>query len=137
MSTKQQQKEQAEYQDKLRAIIKPGDTLYTTVKHVSSSGMLRVIDVFLIKNNQPTSISSWVAFATGNKWDRDRGGVRMSGAGMDMGFETVYNLSYTLWPKGYACTGEGCHSNDHSNGDRVYTPHQHNDGGYALHQRWL
>lgn len=76
---------------------------------------------------------------------------------MDMGFWAVYQLSYGLFKGGFGCIGEGCPSNDHSNGDRDYTPHMseadrmgadgelcnchkdhmHNDGGYALKQRWL
>ncbi len=46
-----------------------------------------------------------------------------------------------------ACGGDGwtgryvgfghCPSNDHSNGDRDYSPHHHSSGGYALSQRWL
>lgn len=42
---------------------------------------------------------------------------------------------------GYGRTGRylpiRCHSNDHSNGDRDYSPHHHSSGGYALAQRWL
>ena len=72
--------------------------------------------------------------------ERGRGdGLKVSGAGMDMGFWLVYTLSRALWPDGYACIGEGCPANDHSNGLREYTAgkHQHSDGGYALRQRWL
>lgn len=44
------------------------------------------------------------------------------------------------------CGGDGwtgrylairCGSNDHSNGDRDYSPHHHSSGGYALRQEWL
>lgn len=37
----------------------------------------------------------------------------------------------------FECIGHGCPSNDHCNGDRDYTPHHHNSGGYALKHRWL
>jgi hypothetical protein len=54
-------------------------------------------------------------------------------------------LSYALYPKGFTCLGDGgehrrqrCPANDHSNGDRDYSPHQHPQaGGYALRQEWL
>lgn len=49
--------------------------------------------------------------------------VKMGGAGMDMGFALVHSLSYALFPDGFGCIGDGCPSNDHSNGDRDYTPH--------------
>jgi hypothetical protein len=61
----------------------------------------------------------------------------MGGCGMDMGFAAVYGLSYALFGKGFECTGPNCPANDHSNGDRDYTPHMHSDGGYALKHRWL
>jgi len=42
-----------------------------------------------------------------------------------------------LFSGGFTCPGKDCPSNDHSNGDRDYTPHMHTDPGYALRQRWL
>ena len=54
-----------------------------------------------------------------------------------MGFAVIYELSQALFPKGFECIGEKCPSNDHSNGDRDYTPHHHNSGGYALKHRWM
>jgi hypothetical protein len=90
-------------------------------------------------------VSYLVARALGERIDRNNGGVKVSGCGMDMGFSLVYNLSHVLYPDGFTCTGEGspdvwgshCPSNDHSNGDRDYTPHDHRDGGYAIRHRWL
>lgn len=62
----------------------------------------------------------------------------VNGCGMDMGFHVVYELGYTLYGRdGFICIGERCPSNDHSNGDRDYTPHAHTDGGYALRYEWL
>lgn len=63
--------------------------------------------------------------------------TRNAGCGMDVGFSLVYNLGWVLFPNGFECVGERCPSNDHSNGDRDYSPHHHSDGGYALRQRWL
>jgi hypothetical protein len=61
---------------------------------------------------------------------------------MDTGFHLVYNLGYVLFPLGFECTGcdeppNLCPSNDHSNGDRDYAPHNHKDGGYALRSQWI
>ena len=66
-------------------------------------------------------------------------GIKISGCGMDMGFEIVYQIGRALWPDGVPCIGEGCHSNDHSNErERNYTVgRMHGDSGYALRQRWL
>jgi hypothetical protein len=53
---------------------------------------------------------------------------------MDMGFHVVYNLSSALYRGGFGCIGDKpvrCPSNDHSNGDRDYTPHMHVVSGPA------
>lgn len=142
--TRAQQQEQAEAISRLQDELKPGDTLYTKVEHVSRSGMMRVISVYVIgEDREPWDISWLVARAIGLKVHQRYGGVTVGGCGMDMGFAVVYNLSRTLFPTGFECIGEGetwgknCPSNDHSNGDRDYTPHHHDSGGYALRQRWL
>ena len=135
--TKQQKHQEAlEY---LRKHLKPGDTVWTVLLHASRSGMQRTIAVYIIHDNAPYPVWGTVAEAIGACPDRDHGGVKMSGCGMDMGFKLVYDLSRALFPQGFGCLGDGCPANDHSNGDRDYTlghPHP-NAGGYALKQRWL
>lgn len=134
----------ARAKDELKNLLKPGDTVYTVLLHVSRSGMLRVIKPCIITSSENSKgkpyirdISHLVADACGMTLDKNRDGIRMGGFGMDMGFNLVYCLSSSLWPT-VPCTGEGCNSNDHSNGDRDYTVgKEHKDGGYALNQQWL
>jgi hypothetical protein len=64
-------------------------------------------------------------------------GIVVRGCGMDMGFHLVYNLSSILFADSFTCIGPGCPSNDHSNGDKDYTPHLHTDAGYALRSAWI
>ena len=151
---KRKQVEQAEWAEKLRRILKPGDTVDTVLRHVSRSGMSRRIDLYARTENGPMFITGMAAAAMGMRWDRNKGGIVVGGCGMDMGFHLVYNLSYTLWPKGFDCIGEGnrCPSNDHSNRvtppdhackgngyctDLECVPWLHKDGGYALRHNWL
>lgn len=134
---KRKKAEQQEWAEKLRKILSPGDTIDCVLRHVSRSGMSRRIDLFARTPDGPMFISGMAAAAMGERWDRDKGGIVVGGCGMDMGFHLVYNLSYTLWPQGHECIGDKCPSNDHSNGDRIYTPHHHNDGGYCLRHNWL
>ena len=117
--------------------IKPGETIYTKLNHVSQSGMMRVIDLYVMRDNAPVRITWSAAKATDSTYNRKHEGLQMGGCGMDMGFAAVYGLSYALFGKGFECTGPNCPANDHSNGDRDYTPHMHSDGGYALKHRWL
>jgi hypothetical protein len=123
----------------LKALLKPGDTVYTILRHCSRSGMSRVIDLQVMVNNEPRFIGWTAAVAMGDRYDDKRGGIVIGGCGMDMGFALVYNLASVVFADGFTCPGPGCPSADHSNGDRNYEPHEHAGvaGGYALRQRWL
>lgn len=109
---------------KLRGMIKPGQTVYALLRHVSSSGMSRRISLFIVspaKNGQPASIlniDSLVADATGHTLDKN-GGIRVSGCGMDMGFYIVHSLADALWPHGTRKNGRDT------------------SGGYTLKHEWL
>lgn len=153
MTVKDREKQEAI--DQLREWIKPGDTVYTILRHVSRSGMQREIGVVLLQPEiKRDEFGNWtptpetfrtvdlhpnysVAKATGMRLNKSGDAIVIGGCGMDMGFSLIYHLSYELFHEGFTCTGSGCYSNDHSNGDRDYTPHQHSDPGYALKQRWL
>jgi hypothetical protein len=144
MTTKAQQREQAEAVERLREMIHPGDTVRTILRHVSASGMSRSISLIIIDEDGDTFDVSWIAArALGDRIDQKNDGIKVSGCGMDMGFHLVYGLSATLFPDGFECIGDGdgyptrCPSNDHSNGDIDYSPHHHSRGGYALKHRWL
>lgn len=127
----------------LQEMLKPGATVYTNLRKVSASGMTRHISVHIATEGAIEDITWLVGRAIGEKRDLDTGGLKISGCGMDMGFQIVYSLSAVLYREGFECIGDGegyatrCPSNDHSNGDRDFTPHHHNDGGYALRHRWL
>lgn len=86
----------------LRAAIKPGDTVYTILRHVSRSGRQRVIDVYTIKDNQPVCWSWTAAQACGFNYDRNHEGIKVGGCGMDMGFHLVYSMGRSLFPDGFA-----------------------------------
>lgn len=82
--------------DRLLKLLKHGDTVYTVMRNVSSSGMSRRIDVYTIKDNRPQYLSGYVATLTGWKL-HDKGGIVVGGCGMDMGFHLVYTLSSILF----------------------------------------
>ena len=105
--------------------IKPGDTLYTQVEHVSKSGMTRWLNVLVIKNNTPVLITRQVCEAAGFTYSLRYEALKIEGCGMDMGFQAVYCLGQSLWPEG---TPE---PHGKRNGEPDST------GGYALKQQWL
>ena len=135
----------------LREAGRPGTTVYTVLRHVSRSGMYRVVAVYLLEDQQeagwqPREITGRVAAVLGRRYDKRHEGIGVSGCGMDAGFEIVYELGRALWPGGVPCTGSeysragrlGCQSNAHSNGERAYRAGTvHEDGGYAYRQAWL
>ena len=122
----------------LREYLSVGDMVYTILRHVTKAGTGRSISV-VIPTMSPEGalgiydITHLVAKAGRYTVDERHGGVKISGCGMDMGFSLVYELGRTMWPDGFDCIGNGCVSNDHSNGE---SNHHHVDGGYALRQSW-
>lgn len=106
MTTKKALKEQEKQEavNTLLAILKPGDTVYTDVKHVSHSGMSRQVAVFVpyVDDGGKARIKeiTWLVskvlgVSVGSKY-----GIIMGGCGMDMCFEVVYRLGMVLWPNG-------------------------------------
>ena len=144
----QKERERAEAIEQLRQWFPVGSTVYTILRHVSRSGMQREIGVLASLGEgdfrHPNYAVSKALGGTMGKGDS----VKVSGCGMDMGFHLAYTIAAVCYHGGFGCIGKGCPSNDHSNGDRDYTPHKesglkprcehwHKDGGYALKHRWL
>ncbi len=141
--TKKAQKEQekAESLAYLQKIIKAGDTVYTLLRHVSQSGMMRHISVVIMKDGEPVDISYSVANVLEYPQTGKQYSLKVGGCGMDMGYSVVHNLSYKLFPNGYKCLGKKarCTASDHVNySDRRGEYHgQHHKDGYALRHKWL
>lgn len=141
--SKQTDSERAAAIEALRQEIKPGETLRTILRHVSRSGMTRRISVVQIREDGETrQWDALVAKAIGEKVPPlGQEGIKISGAGMDMGFELVYRLSMALYGPGhgYMCLGEACPSNSHVNNPRApyRKGHAEHIDGYAISQRWL
>lgn len=83
--------------------LKKGETVYTILRHVSKSGMLRAIDMVVIRNNEPINILTFLSeeqreqFLKSYPHDKTwYTAIRVSGCGMDMGFKVVNSLSHTL-----------------------------------------
>lgn len=120
----------------LREVLKPGTRIYTILRHRSRSGMMRHVSLLLSMGDDIRDITSRVATVLDDKMAED-GGIKVLGCGFDSGFHLVYNLGRVLYPDGVPCSGPGCCSNEHTNGDRDYSPHTHVDGGYSFRHCWL
>jgi hypothetical protein len=89
-------------------------TVYTILRRVSASGMTRHISLKVAQGGEIYDITWLAAEATGDKVSEVNGfpTLKVNGAGMDMGFHLVYNLSSVLY-------------------------HGEERAGYKLAQRWM
>jgi hypothetical protein len=76
-------------------IINEAVTVYAVIRSVAASGMSRVIDLYVMVNNEPLCISFNVGVVLGWKMHKDRG-IIVSGCGMDMVHHTVDSVWRSL-----------------------------------------
>ncbi len=115
--------------DQLKRDLKPGDKVYTILRHVSASGAACRISLVIpyVHQTDQTGIVTLdysAALAIDAKL-HPKGGIIINGCGMDMGFELVYRLGSALWPNG----------TDEPHGTRNGEPDR--ESGYALKHQWL
>lgn len=104
--------------------LKPGSQVFVVCTHISSSGMMRNIQVLIPYKKEILDLSYEAAIVLG--WGMGkRGGVKVSGCGMDMGFHLVSSLGGRLWPDG----------TKKPHGERNGEPDT--SGYYALKHRWV
>lgn len=151
--------EVAEAHAQLRTWVKPGDTVYTILNHVSRSGMCRHIRVQLIKctDEKPVILqpNHAVACVLGYRQAK-RGGLVVRGCGMDMGFHIIHSLGYALFGQE---AEHGLNPDADTLRQKIYEAnthywHQYREdknppdfskpnkqwfgaAGYALHHQWL
>lgn len=119
--------EQKDALDTLRQWLKPGDNVYTFVRHVSKSGMSHCISLHIVREGGIRCIDWYAAKALERKQDANRGGIKIGGGGMDMSFALVYELGRVLFPEGFEVNPPWKGRNgDNSGWDK--------DGGYALNR---
>ena len=77
--------------------IMKGDTLYTVLEHVSRSGMMRRIHVYVIKNDVPLWINHRIGDLGLYKRHKGTGALIVRGCGFDVGHDVVCNVSRKLF----------------------------------------
>lgn len=80
----------------LREILNSGDTVFTILRHASSSGMTWHVSVIV---GECRDITHYVAHALDMRRSGKTGGIVVSGYGSDVGFDLVYDLKRVLWPE--------------------------------------
>jgi hypothetical protein len=100
-----------------------GYKFYCVLRHVSRSGMFRAISIYAKGKEGLIWCDGYIARAGIFKMTKNRSyqdGLAVSGCGMDMGFHVVYEVSRTMYPKGFK---------DGDNDNR--------DGGYRIKHEWI
>ena len=88
--------------ESLKEFINKSDgTVYTFLQNVNNTGMATRIAGFVVNDGKIINISYYVALYLGLRYNRDWRCVVINGAGEDMGFRLVYELSYGLFGDGY------------------------------------
>ena len=110
MKQTKKQIEAQEIEDAIQALksigCKDGTIIYTTIRSFSKSGMSRAISCFIVTteadgSNYIQCVDYLVGIALGLKRHKD-GGLIVRGAGMDMGYKIVSDLSRAMLSDGYA-----------------------------------
>jgi hypothetical protein len=108
------QTELEEHKNRLREWFPKGSTIYTILRHVSSSGMSRDISVLGLHHDEASGKTFHihpnfvVSKVMGWKLKTRNGSdaMRVGGCGMDMGYHLAHSLSYALYDDGYALKHE-------------------------------
>jgi hypothetical protein len=79
--------------------LKEGDTVYTVLRSVSSSGMSRTLSLKVAKDGKILDLTYYASILLDWPLVEVNGSraLRVGGCGMDMGFHTVYTLSRVLF----------------------------------------
>jgi hypothetical protein len=79
--------------------VSEGDTVYTVLRSVSSSGMSRTMSLKVAKDGKILDLTYYAAIVL--EWPlvevNGSRALRVGGCGMDMGFHTVYSLARSLF----------------------------------------
>lgn len=97
-------------------------------KSVSRSGMLRRVNVYVIKDNKLLYLNYLITQFTHYKRDSE-GLIKLQGCGMDMGFSLVYNFSSEIFPTGFKSSRRNAINNIKPT-DKGFN--WDTNGGYAL-----
>jgi len=86
----------------LRECLRPGMTVYTVLRSVSSSGMSRCLDLYCVNHGEIIRITWNAAKALDGTYDSRKQCLRVNGCGMDMGYDATHSLAKALFGDGYA-----------------------------------
>ena len=75
--------------------------ILTDLKHVSKSGMSRTITTHIVIDNELLRLDYQIKILTGSRFDKNNGGIKIGGCGMDMGFALINHLMHSIGVKNW------------------------------------
>lgn len=81
--------------EKVKALLEGVETVYGIVRHVSTSGTNRDIDLYVILDNRPVYLTGYASAILGYPMAKNRG-MKVGGCGMDMVFHCVSSLAQAI-----------------------------------------
>ena len=145
MATKKEKEQgKAESIEHLRQILKPGDTVFTKLEHISRSGMMRHISCYVpaVEKSRDgerltiNDISGYVADAIGYN-HTDEWHIKVNGCGFDAAFDVVYALGRALFPSGGPAKDSGRRGAARAGMASGCDEKHEENGGYLLRQERL
>lgn len=94
--------DQAEAVERLRGMLKPGETVWCVLRHPSSGGDSWWLDFYTFPGDYKLWFSSLFAKAGVGSFDERRECLKVRGGGMDMCAATVMDVSKLLFGDAYA-----------------------------------
>ncbi|MCK9370445.1 hypothetical protein M0R04_11095 [Candidatus Dojkabacteria bacterium] len=79
----------------LKKLLKGVNNIYGIIHSVSQSGMSRTLSIVIPKNKEIVCLN-WYIERLGTYKRNDKGNLKVSGCGMDMGFHVVDGMFYHL-----------------------------------------
>lgn len=90
-----------EASDKLTELLKDAKEVQVIFRHVSASGLTRWLDLAVAKGDEVIRFGYSASLLLGWSYSGEHNGIKVEGAGMDMGFHLVSSLSRRLFGDDY------------------------------------
>jgi hypothetical protein len=96
----------AKAREQLKKLVKPGDTLYTILRHTSTRGTSRHYSVYCIEDNKPVWITGYVrTVCQYTDYKRFPDVIVVAGGGFSGSNEIVMTLGRALFDRGHKIKG--------------------------------
>ena len=87
---------------KLREVVTPGSTIYVVLRRKNPLGTCRWLEFYHVRDGELKRITWDVALAVDGEYCREHDALKVTGAGLDVGYASVESLGQALLGSGRA-----------------------------------